>query len=388
MIPGAFEIQIIVSIVVVMVAALAALICDYLKGNNDWLRLKNTELTVRVEERERFFSPELWVSKIRELLLSPEVKSALVEELKPAVRQGSGRDEAGLHGGALRAGGAGGQAETWASKEELGRLAERAARIRERHEAAQREKPQRPAPEPQYEHERVEESPAESGPAAPDIESIFTGPVAEEEAAADFVIPEQFESEALTEGDSDLDELFDRTFGQVQWPTAGEEAAPAVDPERPPLPSGLVDPGVFEELLSLEIPVTGVVAAVSINDFGDLKGKASPAELASVEQAVGALVTGMLNSERAFACRIADDQYVLVFDGEVGAAGQRILFQLSERLWDFQLRSLGRTPVVFSWGGLEVSRQTIANGVEAAQERMRESRRSRKVSPVAISPHR
>ena len=83
MFPGALEIQIIVSVVVVLVAAFAALICDYLKGNNDWLRLRNTELRVRVEERERFFSPELWVAKIRELLLSPEVRSALVADLKP-----------------------------------------------------------------------------------------------------------------------------------------------------------------------------------------------------------------------------------------------------------------------------------------------------------------
>jgi hypothetical protein len=387
MIPGAFEIQVIVSVVVVLVAALAALICDYLKGNNDWLRLRNTELSVRVEERERFFSPELWVAKIRELLLSPEVRGALVAELRPEVSgHAQGRYGRKRPGGAAPEGSASEHPEQWASKEELGRLAERAAKIRERHEAALREESKElevPAPV-----ENAPEAAVEAAPAAAEIEEVFAEQTARLEPQRDFVIPEQSESEALTEGDSDLDELFDRTFGQVQWPTAGDEAVQPVSSEGQLLPSGLVDRTVLEDLLLTEAMLTGVVAAVSINDFEDLKAKASPAELASVEQAVGSLVSGMLNSERAFASRVADDQYVLVFDGEVGASGQRILFQLSERLWDFQLRSLGRTPVVFSWGGLEVNRETMANALEEAQERMRESRRGRKVSPVAIGSQR
>ena len=50
---GAFELQIFVSLVVVLGAAFVALVCDYLKGNNEQLREKNIELRVRREEQER-----------------------------------------------------------------------------------------------------------------------------------------------------------------------------------------------------------------------------------------------------------------------------------------------------------------------------------------------
>ena len=49
---GALDIQIFVSLVVVLGAAFVALVCDYLKGNNEQLREKNVELRVRSEERE------------------------------------------------------------------------------------------------------------------------------------------------------------------------------------------------------------------------------------------------------------------------------------------------------------------------------------------------
>ena len=49
---GSFEIQVIVSLVVVLGAACVALICDYLKGNNERLRERNEELQARASERE------------------------------------------------------------------------------------------------------------------------------------------------------------------------------------------------------------------------------------------------------------------------------------------------------------------------------------------------
>jgi hypothetical protein len=50
---GAMELQIFVSLLVVLGAAFVALICDFLKGNNEKLREVNIELLVRQEERER-----------------------------------------------------------------------------------------------------------------------------------------------------------------------------------------------------------------------------------------------------------------------------------------------------------------------------------------------
>ena len=50
---GLFELQVFVSLVVVLGVAFVALICDFLKGNNEQLRERNVELNVRQDEREK-----------------------------------------------------------------------------------------------------------------------------------------------------------------------------------------------------------------------------------------------------------------------------------------------------------------------------------------------
>ena len=65
---GELELQIFVSLVVVLGSAFVALVCDYLKGNNEQLRERNVELRVRTEEQERFaiLNPSAWLSQFRE----------------------------------------------------------------------------------------------------------------------------------------------------------------------------------------------------------------------------------------------------------------------------------------------------------------------------------
>jgi hypothetical protein len=72
---GALELQIFVSLVVVLGSAFVALICDYLKGNNEQLRERNIELRVRTEEQERFaiLNPAGWLSQFRS---APAAQSA------------------------------------------------------------------------------------------------------------------------------------------------------------------------------------------------------------------------------------------------------------------------------------------------------------------------
>lgn len=50
--PGTLELQIFVSLIVVLATAFVALVCDYLKGSNESLRERNIELRIRQEERE------------------------------------------------------------------------------------------------------------------------------------------------------------------------------------------------------------------------------------------------------------------------------------------------------------------------------------------------
>src|SRR5579864_8398779 len=50
---GQYQLQIFVSLVVILGAAFVALICDFLKGNNEQLRELTIELKVRREEEQR-----------------------------------------------------------------------------------------------------------------------------------------------------------------------------------------------------------------------------------------------------------------------------------------------------------------------------------------------
>jgi hypothetical protein len=63
---GAFELQIFVSLIVVLGAAFVALVCDYLKGSNEQLREHNIELRVRKDEHERrgILSPPRWLEQL------------------------------------------------------------------------------------------------------------------------------------------------------------------------------------------------------------------------------------------------------------------------------------------------------------------------------------
>jgi hypothetical protein len=76
-----------------------------------------------------------------------------------------------------------------------------------------------------------------------------------------------------------------------------------------------------------------------------------------------------------------------MFPGETGSTAQRRLFQISERLWDYQLRSVGSFSIIFSWGGLEVLSDSPAEAIASARERMYQTRRNRK-SPVSIASRR
>jgi hypothetical protein len=83
---GALELQIFVSLVVVLGSAFVALICDYLKGNNEQLRERNIELRVRTEERERFaiLNPSAWLSQFRS---SAAVAAPAAEPVAPVAAE-------------------------------------------------------------------------------------------------------------------------------------------------------------------------------------------------------------------------------------------------------------------------------------------------------------
>src|SRR5580658_246703 len=79
-----------------------------------------------------------------------------------------------------------------------------------------------------------------------------------------------------------------------------------------------------------------------------------------------------------FAERWGEDEFLLICPEERGASVQRRLARISRELWDFQLGSLGDFEILFSWGGVEVQDEPVADAIALATMRMQETRRARK----------
>ncbi len=168
-----------------------------------------------------------------------------------------------------------------------------------------------------------------------------------------------------------------------------EQSAPAEieapgEPEDPgvlTLPGGMNERATLDFLKRDKALFTGLIVSIGINDYARLQetsGRPAAEELAkSVSQLVKSLIVAP-NGNEFFGCRSSDDEFIVVFANENGSVAQRRLNGLSERLWDFQLRSLGNFSVMFSWGATEANGETFADAVEAASERMRETRQNRR----------
>ncbi|MBL8234842.1 MAG: diguanylate cyclase, partial [Bryobacterales bacterium] len=143
------------------------------------------------------------------------------------------------------------------------------------------------------------------------------------------------------------------------------------------LPVGFHHRQVLDDLLKSTAVVNGVVVVIGINDYShhsERMGRTGMKEwMASVETMIRSLLT-----EKDFGCRSSEDEFVLVFPGETGTAAQRRLNAISERLWSFQLRSLGAFSVIFCWGAVEIQGETLADATASASERMYQTKRNRK----------
>ena len=152
---------------------------------------------------------------------------------------------------------------------------------------------------------------------------------------------------------------------QVAPPTlSGRDVAPSNQP------CGMIQQPVLDELLESEKRFNGLVVSIGIND-----SDSSMWHSQGLVQSVGTYIASLLR-EKDFSCRTSYDEFVMVCRGEQGAESQRRLNQISERLWDYQLRGIGACSVLFSWGGVEIQDQPLAEAIASATERMRETKRS------------
>lgn len=148
------------------------------------------------------------------------------------------------------------------------------------------------------------------------------------------------------------------------------------------IPTGVRPPEILNELLKSEADFQGVTLSISVVDYVRLVAEHGRDAVEQVMAALGDLVQAS-GSAADLVCRISEDEFIVVCPGATGAAATLRVQQLSESLWDFQLRSLVSFPIMFSWGASESGLmpgmpRVLADSVDRAREQMLESRRSRR----------
>lgn len=429
---GQNQLQIFVSLVIVVGAAFVALICDFLKRSNEQLRELTIELRVRREEEQR---------RAQLLVMTPAHRVAQAEARPPKPAHAPAKEKVAAQARAVDESRSAEPAPTrapaqTAPSERIVRLparpfgeplvaasepparperipqpeplsrpvataqpkpapaavsavtpvderpsrefreVRRAAIERHRQELENMYKPATPATEPQPVPE-----PAEPAPTATLKSSVIDGSilarVAQLEgahgAAGTLAGMEFTETEVVLEWTPERSRNTERPGGELIAIAGGRQAVPAPPSSDATLPAGFQDGYVLTRLIHSRKPVTGLVVSIGVQ-AGESRGE-------DVPESVNNLIRSLLGPDD-FASRSGNDEYLLIYPRERGASAQRRLSQIAERLWDFQLRSLGSFAILFSWGGVEVQSESISEAIASASERMNQTRRGRKTVSI------
>jgi hypothetical protein len=377
---GQYQLQIFVSLVVILGAAFVALICDLLKGNNEQLREFAIELKVRREEEQKRF----------QMLLPSAAKHAAEntraeKSAQPASRQVEAAAEATQVAEAKKRVAA--PVGAVSTKEKKRAISPDALAVMERGaQMAAAPRPRRRAERPETElveavaqakatqRPEIELVPAvvAASPATASIAaSIIAAPAASKPASNRPAANRDWSSLLSARKTAAVSKAASNTSGAlldaVVAATASDASAQAAEPI---LPSGFQDGFVLTRLVESRQPVSGLVVSIGAS--------ASQNTVGSLPSDVRMLIQSLIGPND-FAAQSGAEEFLLIFPGERGASAQRRLSQVAQQLWDFQLRSLGSFSILFSWGGVEVRSESIDEAIASATERMEETRRGRKI---------
>jgi len=136
--------------------------------------------------------------------------------------------------------------------------------------------------------------------------------------------------------------------------------------------TGLQEAHLFDGEVSAGKSFRGLVALVGINDFDRLR-QSREFRQSDVDRLIESLV-----GTKNVAYRGRNDEFVLLFEGVSGEPARRKSSELSERLWDFQLRHIGSMTIAFSWGAFEATGEPLGVCLENARDEMQNTRRGRR----------
>lgn len=423
---GGLSPQVWISIVVILAAAALALVVDFLKRRNEELRLamakmqalrdhenkhanydrmriagdlsgdKHKATKPEPPETERAAVPkqkdfiasaaERAAAKIAaEQIPAPTESAAPVDAVAPALNEPPGQLSKDVASKEL-------------AKEALSEwLAKRAAAAKPAIEAG----PARevvPAPEavPASEVAPASEAEPESAPAIsvtepanaevpvqPDAVAEIPAPAPEPIAAeSQPVDPPKPDGPQVVIDDALLEAIFGPSIKAAELRLPATTASPAPAPRfqviegANGIPAGMNDRAALDRLLDANKTFSGLAFALGI--FQKERRAGADATLS-----VYHFVRNLLRDDE-FACQSAADEFVLLSPAEQRTDAKRRLTEISEQLWDFQLRGIGDYSIQFSWGDAIGIEEPLDDVVALANERMIQSRRVRKT--VSFEP--
>ncbi len=397
---GQYQLQIFVSLVVILGAAFVALICDFLKGNNEQLRELTVELKVRREEEQRrgqMLTPRpaqsqdaahtaaarVALEPLETATPAPPVPST---EIRPAKKSFASRK---VEGASRRQA----SADALAAMERGARLAggtfkaPATASAPARNIADDVQPPPMPAPVAQRPAALLESAPPAiaitNTPAGTEHPVLIETPVLAQHSR---MLEQPQASESIKIAQEPVIMTPVATSKKKDWGAllsrraSATAPAPAVSEQKPTenplanIPAGFHDGFVLNRLILTHQPVTGLVVSIGVS--------ANPKD-GTVSEPVTGLIRSLIGAGD-FACPGGTGEFLLIYPRLNGAAAQRQLSLVAQQLWDFQLRSLGSTSILFSWGGVEVASESIDEAIASASERMNETRRGRKLITMPL----
>ena len=146
------------------------------------------------------------------------------------------------------------------------------------------------------------------------------------------------------------------------------------------LPTGIHDLSTWTRLLSLPNPLTGILFVITLqpSESGPILERKGTAPATDNGPAIEKLMASFVR-EGDFGTRIAENEWIFVYNHDVVGFNQRRVGMISEKLWDFQLRHLGMANVNFKWGAVDVKSEGLGDAVQAARDRMNQTRATRKL---------
>jgi len=333
---GQYQLQIFVSLVVILGAAFVALICDFLKGNNEQLRELTIELKVRREEEQK--RSHLLTPRVAERAeRTPKTEKIAASSAAPALAAPKERVAIGK------------ERKRTVNSEALAAM-ERGAAL-----AGSGGRPRSAAPAAPVAEPKVEAKP-----------QVMV--VAQEQKPIKKDWGTLLNRNAHAKGETKPAATVNQDL--LAAVVAATNHSTGAQVSEISLPAGFQDGFVLNKLVQSRQPVSGLVVSIGVNAARKSDGK--------LPEAVHDLVQSLIGPQD-FAAQSSEDEFLLIYPQERGASAQRRLSQIAQQLWDFQLRSLGSFQILFSWGGVEVRSESIEEAIASASERMQETKRGRKL---------